>query len=129
LLPWQRKVGVVTYSAAALTPAVLGAATAPLDTPVEGVDPTGYFSQTIRHGAPHLDLTRMAADVVEASQRLVARHPDIGAIVLECANMPPYREAVVGATRLPVFDAAQIVAWFYRGIAGSSPRHPGRDLW
>lgn len=129
MLPSHRKVGVVTYSAAALTSAVLGAAGAPLDTPVEGVAPAGYFSQTIRHGTTHLDRTRMAADVVEAAQRLVARHRDVGAIVLECANMPPYRDAVVAATRLPVFDAAQIVASFHRGIAGSSPRHPGHDLW
>jgi len=129
LLPSRRKVGVVTYSGAALTPAVLEAAAAAPDTPIEGVDPAGYFSATIRRGAARLDRARMAADVVDASQRLVARHPDVGAIVLECANMPPYRDAVVAATGLPVFDAAQIAAWFYRGIAGSSPRHPGRDLW
>ena len=46
---------------------------------------------------------------------VVAKRPD-GAIVLECANMPPYRAAVAAAARMPVFDAAQLVAWFRQGL-------------
>jgi len=129
VLPARRKVGVVTYSAAALTPAVLEAAGASPYTPVEGVDPSGTFASTIRHGAAHLDTTRMSAEVTDAARHLVAHHQDVGAIVLECANMPPYREAVVAATELPVFDAAQLVTWFYRGIAGATRRHARHDLW
>ena len=129
VLPARRKVGVVTYSAAALTPAVLEAAGASPDTPVEGVDPAGCFAQTIRYGASHLDSTKMNADVVDAARRLVARHRDVGAIVLECANMPPYRDAVVAATGVPVFDAAQLLTWFYWGVAGSTRHHARHDLW
>jgi hypothetical protein len=43
--------------------------------------------------------------------------------------MPPYRDAVVKATELPVFDAAQLVAWFYGAVAGSARRHGRHDLW
>jgi len=115
----DRKVGVVTYSADSLS-LDLDAAT-----PLEGVDPSGYFSRTIRHGAHELDTSRMASDVVDAARRLVARQRNVGAIVLECANMPPYRDAVVAATGLPVFDAAQVFSWFYTGVASA----PARDLW
>jgi Asp/Glu/hydantoin racemase len=128
-LPRHRKVGVVTYSAAALSPKILAAAGADAFLPVEGVDPSGYFGQVIRHGAVHLDAGRMASDVVAAARRLVADHKGIGAIVLECANMPPYRDAVVAAVEVPVFDAAQLVTWFYRGIAGSARRYGRHDLW
>jgi Asp/Glu/hydantoin racemase len=129
VLPAGRKVGVVTYSAAALTPAVLEAAGASPYTPVEGVDAADCFAQAIRHGASRLDSARMSADVVDAARRLVAQHRDVGAIVLECANMPPYRDAVVAATELPVFDAAQLLTWFYRGVEGSTRRHARHDLW
>lgn len=129
MLPSHRKVGVVTYSAAALTPTLLESVGAPPYTPVAGVDPQGYFARTIRHGSHRLDSTRMSADVAEAARHLVAQHHDLGAIVLECANMPPYRDAVVAATELPVFDAAQLVAWFYRAVAGSTRRHGRHDLW
>lgn len=128
-IPRHRRVGVVTYSAAALTPAVLEAASADPFTPVVGVDPSGYFARCIRHGAGRLETGRMSADVVDAARHLVAEHRDVGAIVLECANMPPYRDAVVAATELPVFDAAQLIAWFYAGIAGSSRPHARHKLW
>ncbi|MFO1413011.1 MAG: aspartate/glutamate racemase family protein [Burkholderiales bacterium] len=128
-LPRHRKVGVVTYSKAALSPKILAAAGAEAFLPVEGVDPSGYFAQVIRHGATHVEPARMAADVVAAARRLVADHKDIGAIVLECANMPPYRNAVVAAVEVPVFDAAELVTWFYRGIVGSARRYGRHDLW
>ena len=41
---------------------------------------------------------------VAAAQRLIARHPEVAAIVLECTNMPPYADAVRAATGLPVHD-------------------------
>ncbi len=128
-IPSHRKVGVVTYSAAALTPALLESSGAPAYTPVAGVDPQGYFGRTIRHGSARLESAKMSADVVDAARHLVAQHHDVGAIVLECANMPPYRDAVVAATELPVFDAAQLIAWFYRGVAGSTRRHARHNLW
>jgi Asp/Glu/hydantoin racemase len=124
-LPRKKRVGVVTYSASALTPALLRAAGADPATPVSGVDPAGYFAQTIRHGATNLDRERMAADVVAAARGLTATHPDLGAVVLECANMPPYRVAVASAVALPVFDAVDLIAWFYRGATRDGPR----DLW
>jgi Asp/Glu/hydantoin racemase len=128
LLPPQRSVGVVTYSAESLSAATLEAAGASPGTPVEGVDPMGCFARTIRLGAAGIDRGRMEADVVDAARRLVARRGEVGAILLECANMPPYRDAVAEATGLPVFDAAQLVTAFYRGLEGSRPRRP-RDLW
>ena len=43
--------------------------------------------------------------------------------------MPPYRAAVETATGLPVYDAAQLVAWFHAGLAATTPRYGRRDLW
>jgi hypothetical protein len=128
-LPRHRRVGVVTYSAAALSPKMLEAAGADAFTPIEGVDPSGYFGHAIRHGAAWLDTEKMSEDVVAAARRLVSTHQDLGAIVLECANMPPYRDAVVAATELPVFDAAQLITWFHAGLRGSARRYGRHDLW
>ncbi len=128
-LPAGRRVGIVTYSAADLTPELLARAGVPAFSPVEGVDPAGVFGRTIRHGASALDRAAMAADVAAAARRLVGAHRDLGALVLECANMPPYRAEVEAATGLPVYDAAQLVAWFYGGLAAVGPRYARRDLW
>lgn len=128
-LPKGRRVGVVTYSAADLGADALAAAGAHPYTPVEGLDPDGYFAQTIRFGRAHVDSGRLADDTVAAARRLAGAHRDLGAIVLECANMPPYREAVQAATELPVFDAATLVAWFHAALVGVPTRYARRDLW
>lgn len=120
-----RRVGIVTYSAADLAPDVLIAAGVDPATPVAGVAPDGCFARTIREGASILDTRGMAADTVAAARELVAAHPGVGAIVLECANMPPYRAAVQSATGLPVFDAAQLLAWFHAGLSA----YRRADLW
>jgi hypothetical protein len=117
-LPAGKRVGVVTYSTRDLDADALHAANAPPDTPVAGVDECSYFAHTIRHGAATLDRKRMENDTVAAARRLVEAHADIGAIVLECANMPPYRAAVAEATGVPVFDAANLVAWFHAAMLG-----------
>jgi hypothetical protein len=116
-LPRGKRLGIVTYSAGDLGPDVLRAAGVPHDTPVAGVDPAGVFARTIRHGTRTLDWDAMAGDVVVAARRLVDAHRDVGAIVLECANMPPYAAAVREATGRPVYDAADLVRWFYAGLA------------
>jgi len=120
-----RSVGIVTFSARDLDAATLAGAGVAPGTPVEGVAPDGRFATTIRDGAATIDTSAMAADVVAASRRLVARRPDVGALVLECANMGPYRPAVARACGLPVFEACALIAWFHRGVAGTN----AADLW
>lgn len=124
-----KRVGVITYSAPDLDPATLAGAGADPGTPVEGVGADSYFARTIRHGSTTLDRGQMAADVVAAGKRLRARHPDVGAVVLECANMPPYRDTLATQLRLPVFDAAQAIAWFYGGLPGAAPHNSRGNLW
>ena len=53
---------------------------------------------------------------VEAARDLMERHPEVGAIVLECTNMPPYAAAIRDATRLPVFDITTLVRMVYAAL-------------
>lgn len=104
-LPPGRHAGVVTIDAHALTPAHLHAAGARADTAVAGVRADGEFTRAILGDLPDIDVARLETEVVEAGRALVAAHPEVGAIVLECTNMPPYAAALAHATGLPVHDA------------------------
>lgn len=104
--------GIVTFDARALTPAVLGPVGAQPDTPVEGLSEGSELHRVIYGDLPTLDMARARDDVVAAAQQLVRRCPDIDTIVLECANMPPYRDAVARATGRQVLDALTLVLAF-----------------
>ncbi|WP_284618662.1 aspartate/glutamate racemase family protein [Aquabacterium humicola] len=118
--------GIVTIDAASLTPALLQAAGVPDGTPVQGVAPGCEFQRRLLGNQPVLDLAEAERDVVAAAQALVARHPQVSDLVLECTNMPPYREAIARATGRPVHDIETLLidAWSAAtaSIAGSMPR-------
>ena len=88
-----------------------------LDTPIVGTEKgEEFFRVLIKAEKEDMDIALARQDVVSAAQALVARHPDIGAIVLECTNMPPYAAAVQAATGLPVYDIYSLISWFHAGL-------------
>jgi len=40
----------------------------------------------------------------------------VGAIVLECTNMPPYAAALRAEVDLPVYDIYSMITWFHAGL-------------
>jgi len=116
-LPPGQRVGVITVSAASLTAAHLAAAGVPLDTPVAGTeDGAEFFRVLILGESEDMDVALAARDILDAGQRLMAAHPDVGAIVLECTNMPPYAHALRVALGVPVFDVYSLVTWLHAGL-------------
>jgi hypothetical protein len=116
-LPPGKRVGVVTVSAGSLTPAHLEGAGVPPDTPVAGTEGGCEFFRVLIGGEKQdLDIDLARQDVVEAGRSLVDRHPEIGAIVLECTNMPPYAAALQEAVGLPVYDIYSMITWFHTGL-------------
>lgn len=116
LLPPGQRVGVITISAESLTPAHLDGAGCPHDTPVVGTDGDGAFARAILNNEKCMDVDAARQDLCEAARRMKNDHPDIGAIVLECTNMPPYQADVSRETGLPVFSMVDYVCWLCSGL-------------
>jgi Asp/Glu/hydantoin racemase len=117
-LPAGRRAGVITISAEALSAEHLRGAGAAPSTPVVGVVPDGEFVRAILGDASDMDQAKLRGEVLEAGLRLLREHADVGAIVLECTNMPPYADALRAATGLPVYDVLTLV----RGLMDRSIR-------
>jgi hypothetical protein len=116
-LPPGKRVGLVTVSGSTLTPAHLAGAGVPLDTPVVGTENgREFFRVLIKAEKEDMDIALAQEDVVGAGRELVAKHPDIGAIVLECTNMPPYAAALQAAVGIPVYDIYSMITWFHAGL-------------
>jgi hypothetical protein len=118
LLARHPKIGVLTISAAALGPEHLLAAGVPAnrlgDVVIQGVEPSGEFVTAILGNRETLDLERAGRDVVDAAMALKLRAPSLQAVVLECTNMPPYRQAVEAATGLETWaltDDVKLLSW------------------
>ena len=116
-LPPGKRVGVITVSANSLTSRHLAAAGVPLDTPVVGTEQGREFYRTLILGEQQdMDVALAEEDILAAGRALVAGHPEVGAIVLECTNMPPYAAALQEAVGLPVYDIYSMITWFHAGL-------------
>ena len=64
------------------------------------------------------DLDPQAAqrDVLAAARDLLARHPAVAAIVLECTNLPPYAAVLQATFGLPVYDIHSMITWLQAGL-------------
>ncbi len=122
MLPPGRRVGILTVSATSLSPDHLAAAGVPAGTPIEGTDGGREFSRVILDDLPEMDVAAAERDLLEAARRLRERHPELGAILLECTNMGPFAAAIAEDSGLPVFDMVGLACWFHGGLAPR--RHP-----
>lgn len=124
-LPPGKRVGVITVSGSSLTPKHMEAAGVPLDTPFIGTEKGREFFRVLILGEKEdLDVSLAEQDILEAGRTLVASHPDVGAIVLECTNMPPYAASLREALGLPVYDIYSMISWFHTGLRPRRFIHP-----
>jgi hypothetical protein len=126
LLPAGQRAGVITLDADALGAHHLAAAGAPPDTPVVGLPRDGALARAVFGDAPRLDRARVRDEVVDAGLRLKEAVPSLGAIVLECTNLPPYRDALMRAVCVPVHDCNTLLRWLWAGAARPVPLEPAR---
>jgi hypothetical protein len=116
-LPPNKRVGVLTVSASSLTPQHLAAAGVPEGTPIVGTEGgVEFFRVLIRGEKQDLDVELAARDILDAGRSLMRQHPEVGAIVLECTNMPPYAHALREALGVPVYDIYSLITWLHAGI-------------
>ena len=115
-LPAGAPIGVLSFDAAAFAGARLDPDG---ELRVEGLAPGCHFRRVVEGDRARADPVRLAADVREAARRLAARGP--AAVVLECTNLAPWRQAVAEACGVPVFDLVDAVLTLGRaGGAGGA---------
>ena len=123
LLPDLRSPGVLTVDADSLAARHWLAAGAAVDTPVQGLAPGCHLQSVLLDDMSTdpltLDTMQAECDTVAAGQRLVARHPQVQNIVLECTNLPPYSDAVQLATGRPVHHLLSLIRsrWQAQGLS------------
>ncbi len=103
MLPPGKVVGVMTADSTKLSArhySGVGLTTPP--EVVYGMQNTG-FGRVFVGNAKELDSDLARREMVQVAMDMVQDHPEVGAILFECTNMPPYASAVESATGRPVF--------------------------
>jgi Asp/Glu/hydantoin racemase len=126
MLPPGRAVGVLTVDASSLTGEHLRGAGIGEDVPlvVAGLEGGKEFTRVLLGDQLELDVELAREEHVAAARALITEHPEIGAIVLECTNMPPYRADIQRETGVPVFDVVSLVTMVHDALTGALAPRP-----
>lgn len=114
----DKKVGVITARRKSLTDnhlAGVGVQSYPLA--IIGMDDAEEFSSVFIEGKTTMDTKKCRKEMIDAAARLVTLHPDVGAILLECTNMPPFAKDIQDVTGRPVFDVVTMINYGYAVVS------------
>jgi len=85
---------------------------------VIGLESTEEFSKITGQPYADMDLVKFRQELLEVARNLVEENPDVGAIVLECTDLPPFSQAIRETTKLPVFDIVTLIRYVYNAVRG-----------
>jgi hypothetical protein len=129
-VPWIRptlkkdeKIGIITANSAAITPHLLES--------VGITDDSGFVVkglQNLDQWKPLVDMvdngfnnTILTEEVTAAAVEMCTENK-IGAVLLECSDLPPYAYAIQKAVNLPVYDYISLIRWLNHSV-GQRPYH------
>lgn len=111
----SRPLGVLTYDGRALSRRHFGP-WFDRNLVIEGLENGIELHRVIGSDLGRLDQSKATEDAVGAAKALVGREPRVGALVLECTNLAPYRRHIAAAVSRPVFDINSAIEWFLRSL-------------
>ena len=116
MLKSDQKVGIITADSRSLTTEHLAAVGADLvPTGIVGTEDED-FSKVLIGNELTLDVDKARNSLITVARRLISQHPEVGAIVLECCNMPPYAKSIQEEVNLPVFDIYTLTNMVYATV-------------
>jgi Asp/Glu/hydantoin racemase len=114
----SQKVGIIFADAKSVREKTLRAAGIDESVPIVtlGLDDQHEFFSTFLGNKGWMDTDRVEQEVVGAVKQFVAAHPELGAIVLECSDIPVYAAAIQREVGLPVFDFITLINWIFNAV-------------
>ena len=84
---------------------------------ITGMDNSKEYNATHMGGTSiEMDVDKLRDDVVDAVEQAIKGNTSIGAVLIECTNLPPFAADIQQATGLPVFDQVAYIDVLYRAV-------------
>jgi aspartate/glutamate racemase len=113
----SQKVGIMTVNKSTLSEKIIkGAGCEQIPKVVIGMENEEEFTNMILEDRLEMDIDKCRQEHIKIAKQLVNENSDVGAIVLECTNMPPYAKDIQEATGLPVFDIVSLVNFVHHAL-------------
>ena len=118
MLRRDQKVGILTARKSKLTEdhlRAVGAESVPVC--IAGMDDQEEFSETIFGGRKkEMDLDRLEKEVLSVVDNLVKENPEMGALVIECTDLPPFAHSIQQRVNIPIFDITTLTNMVYEAV-------------
>lgn len=113
LIGLDRTVAVITANKGSLTRVHLKACgiTEDMHTEVFGLEGCKEWSKIFDCPDERFDMKAVEKEIVGTAEAAVKSNPAIGAIVLECTDLPPFAQKISEAVNLPVFDFVSMIGY------------------
>lgn len=116
----KKSIGVLTANAATLSaPNFQECGASDIPVSVLGMEGSEFYRVYVGN-ATNPDIEKIKAELKEKVVLMKRSTPNVGAILLECTNMPPFRDEIQKAAGLPVFDVRSLVDFVHTGICQDS---------
>lgn len=114
----KQKLGIICGSGPHLTPSLLTQCGCEdlSRLVIEGASEQCTEFNQIVNCTGHFVSGKIEKELVGIAKKIVSNHPEVGAILLECSDMPPYAWAIQNEVRLPVFDFITMINWIYDAV-------------
>jgi Asp/Glu/hydantoin racemase len=117
MLKPSQKVGIITIHAESLTRRHLSSVGVDkVPHVIVGTEGEEEFSRKILDDEMELDVEKSRNELVKTARKMISDYSEVGAIVLECTNMPPYAAAIQQEIGLPVFDIYTLANMVYQAV-------------
>lgn len=122
MLPAGRKVGILTAEASRLTVRhFAGAGAENVPVVVHGMEGEEEFKRVFINNSPDADMIKLGQEVRRVAERFTRPGSGVGAIVLECTNLPPFEGLIREVTGLPVFHLNGLLGMCYLSLLNGLP--------
>jgi aspartate/glutamate racemase len=114
----KQKIGIITADSKSLTPEHFISVGVNKEIPLRigGMEDQKEFREAILEEKGTLDSDFIEGEVVGVAKKLITENPDIGALVLECSDLPPYAHAIQKEVNLPIFDFTTMIQYVHTAL-------------
>ena len=116
-----KPVGIITANSSCLTPRHFDNVGIDSTIPmvIAGMENQTEFREAVLEEKGTLDSSLIETEVMGVAEELVRRNPEIGSILLECSDLPPYAHAIQSVTGRPVFDFVTMIEYVHQTLVRS----------